>query len=125
MWLSTQAGDLTGAIDGVNTAFVAQVSLNDGVQVFINGLVRLPGPSIDNGYALSGQTLTLAEAPEPGDVISLYVPEGAGLTLVTNLLGPSPDPGATSAFAPTLTQTLEPPMGALFGPVPGSVAIQG
>ena len=113
MLLAAGTGDLTGAIDGQNATFVAQVSLTQAATVYVNGLARLPGGVTDNGYVLDGQTLTLQEAPVPGDTVAILQPDGGGQEAALNLLGPSPGVGAADALRPILSNDFEPPEGSV------------
>ena len=113
MWIVAGTGDLTGTIDGQNTTFVAQVSLTQAAVVYVNGLARLPGGVIDNGYTLAGQTLTLQEPPVPGDTVAILQPEGGAQEASLNLVGPVPGAGTADAYSPFLSNDLEPPEGSV------------
>jgi hypothetical protein len=117
MILAAGTGDLTGAIDGQNRTFVAQVTLTANVVVYVNGLARLGAQLINNGYTLSGQTLTLSEAPVPGDTVWLYQPDSGSTVAVTNVLGPVPAAGKTTAFHPFLSNDIHLPEGSVNAPL--------
>lgn len=55
-----------GAINGTNTAFIlAYAPAAGSVRLFLNGLRLRPGSG--NSYTVSGTTVTLTAAPQPGD----------------------------------------------------------
>lgn len=105
---------LVGAMDGLNVTFVAQVSLPDDCVVAVNGLLRLPGGATRNGYTLSGSTLTLGEAPVPGDTVTVYVPQTVsyGSQWSVSPGGPRTEVGIAYALVPSGTGSLREPTAA-------------
>ena len=119
MILAAGTGDLTGTIDGQNHTFVAHVTLTDDAVVYVNGLARLQSPLVENGYTLIGQTLSLPEAPVPGDTVWIYQPDGS-TEAVTNTQGPSPSAGTAQAYRPNVSNSLQLPNGSVnLKPVAG------
>jgi hypothetical protein len=61
---STAAGTITGTIDGTNTVFTLPSTPSAGsLQLSMNGVSL----TLNVGYTITGATVTLAVAPQPGD----------------------------------------------------------
>lgn len=60
---------LTGTINGINTVFVSPLTINTGIEVFLNGLYQDPFSS----YSVSGNTVTLVAPPRVGDTLQALV----------------------------------------------------
>lgn len=67
----------TGAINGVNKTFTLPYTpVNSMVIVWLNGLAQMPSPDATLGpgedYHLDGDTITLKDAPQSGDILWSY-----------------------------------------------------
>jgi hypothetical protein len=60
---------LTGTINGVNLVFTSPITVVQGIMVYLNGVYQDPTSS----YALSGNTVIFATAPQIGDDVNAVV----------------------------------------------------
>jgi hypothetical protein len=71
--LDADTADLSGAINGTNTDYTMAAAYANGtvLRVTLNGVVLNEGASSD--FEESGGVITLSEAPQPGDSLTVVV----------------------------------------------------